>query len=141
MSRAKVRIIYALCSVLLFAVEIIIATYFKRGFIRHWLGDFLVVALLYCSVQAIWPGKILKRIALVAVIAIVIESLQAVNILELLGLREHLALRLLFGTTFSWGDMLAYFLGLLTVLAVERLVRSEGFVQCYEIVLGPRKQV
>lgn len=125
---------------MVFGLEILIVIYFKTGFIRHWLGDFLVVCLLYCSLQALWPGKVLKRIVIVGIIATVIELLQAVNFLEILGLHDNLTARLVLGTTFSWTDLLAYLLGLSIVFVLERLIRSESFIQCCQVVLGRSKK-
>ena len=139
MSVQKLRYRYAVAALFLFTTEVFIAIYFKKGFIRHWFGDFLVVGLLYCSLQALWPGKVLKRILLVGVVAVTIESLQAMGLVDLLRLQNNLAAKLVLGTTFSWSDMLAYTLGLIAIFAIERLIRSERFIQCCKVVLGLRK--
>lgn len=140
MSVQKLRYRYGIAALLFFITEVFIAIYFKKGFIRHWFGDFLVVGLLYCSLQALWPGKVLKRVILIGIIAASIEALQAFGLVELLGLKDNPGAKLVLGTTFSWSDMLAYGLGLLATLGIERLVRSESFIQCCQVVLGLREE-
>ncbi|WP_374957471.1 DUF2809 domain-containing protein [Gilvibacter sp.] len=115
----KIRLRYLGIAALIFVAEAAIAIYCKKGFIRHWFGDFLVVVLLYCTTQALWPGTVLKRVLFVGIVALSIELLQTTEFLTTIGLQEYRWARLVFGTTFSWSDLLAYFLGLLSVVLVE----------------------
>ncbi|ARV11242.1 hypothetical protein BTO09_02315 [Gilvibacter sp. SZ-19] len=115
----KIRLRYLGIAALIFVAEAAIAIYCKKGFIRHWFGDFLVVVLLYCTTQALWPGAVLKRVLFVGIVALSIELLQTTEFLTTIGLQEYRWARLVFGTTFSWSDLLAYFLGLLSVVLVE----------------------
>lgn len=115
----KIRLRYLGIAALIFVAEAAIAIYCKKGFIRHWFGDFLVVVLLYCTTQALWPGPVLKRVLFVGIVALSIELLQTTEFLTTIGLQEYRWARLVFGTTFSWSDLLAYFLGLLSVVLVE----------------------
>ena len=115
----KIRLRYLGIAALIFVAEAAIAIYCKKGFIRHWFGDFLVVVLLYCTTQALWPGAVLKRVLFVGIVALSIELLQTTEFLTTIGLQEYRWARLVFGTTFSWSDLLAYFPGLLSVVLVE----------------------
>lgn len=119
MSEQKTSYHYGLTALLIFTAEVFIAIYSKKGFIRHWFGDFLVVVLLYAITQALWPGPVLKRVVFVGIVALSIELLQTTEFLTVMRLKDYHWARLVFGTTFSWSDLLAYFLGLVTVVFVE----------------------
>ncbi|UMB62225.1 DUF2809 domain-containing protein [Lutibacter sp. A80] len=51
----------------------------------------------------------------VLIIAYFIEFLQLTQILNYLSIKENSFLRIIFGTTFSIGDLIAYTLGIVTV--------------------------
>ncbi|MCB0704208.1 MAG: DUF2809 domain-containing protein [Saprospiraceae bacterium] len=115
---------YLLLSLLFFAIEVIIATYFKDSFIRPVLGDYLVVILLYCIVRTITKWGVLKAAIGVLLLAYTIEFLQLMNILNVLGIKRNLITDILLGSSFDWKDMLAYTLGVGTVLVLEKTKRN-----------------
>ena len=71
------RAIYLLIFLFLLGVEIAIATYLKTGFIRAYLGDLLVVILLYCLLMSILKPSVKTGLILTLAIAFAIELLQA----------------------------------------------------------------
>ncbi len=115
------RLPYFLVFILLFVTEVIIAIYFKDGFIRPILGDFLVVILIYAFLSAFLNTNKLKLALGVLLLAYFIEILQYLNIMGLLGLRHNTFTRMVLGTTFTWEDILAYTLGMGAVLWIEYL--------------------
>ncbi len=111
---------YFLLSCLLLGVELVIAIYFKGSFVRFVLGDYLVVILLYCIVRAFSAFGVQKVAFGVLLFAYFVECLQWINILQVLGLQENSLTDWTLGSTFDWADMLAYTLGIFTVLVVEK---------------------
>ena len=109
----KQRIYYLLIFIALFALETLIALKFHGGFIRSYLGDVIVVWVVYCFVQAVLDGKNNHYIVALCVMlfAFAVEFLQAVNIVEILGVQNNAFLRTVIGTSFSWVDILCYIVG------------------------------
>ena len=114
--------IYLLITALLFGIEVWIATVLKSGFIRHTFGDYLVVILLYCFIRGITDLSIKTSAFIVLIIAYSIETLQYFNVLALLNLENNTIAKLLLGSTFHIGDLIAYSLGVITVILIEKIV-------------------
>lgn len=110
---------YAIYAISFFFIEIWIALLFKDGFIRHTLGDFLVVILLYCAIRSVINIRTNTAILLVLLIAFTIEGLQATNLLNYLNIQNNKAAQLILGTTFSIGDLIAYTFGCITIFFTE----------------------
>ncbi len=103
--------------ILLFLVEILIAK--TRGFIRHTFGDFLVVILLYYLVKS-FVNLSPKKIAIgVLCFSFTVEILQYFELVTMLGLQDNKLMRIVIGSTFSFGDLIAYTLGVITVYCIE----------------------
>ena len=47
---------YFFAALLLFLVELVIALYVKDNFVRPYLGDLLVVILIYCCLKSFWKA-------------------------------------------------------------------------------------
>lgn len=103
---------------LIFISEICIAK--TSGFIRHTFGDYLVVILLYYLVKSFFDIHYKKLAVGVLLFSFLVELLQAINFIELLDLKHNKIARLIIGTTFSLGDLVAYTLGIITILAIEK---------------------
>jgi len=109
--RVTLRARYALATVMVFAIEVAIALKVSDPVIRPFVGDALVVVLLYGAAQTLAP-RAPRRVALeVMLFAFAIECLQAVDYAAWLGADRHRWLSVLLGRTFSWGDFLAYAAG------------------------------
>ena len=111
---------YFYLTVLLFLIEVFIAVFIDDQFIRPFIGDVLVVILIYCFVKAFW--KVRANVAAISVFgfACAIEGLQYLNLVDRLGLRQNKILVTILGTTFDWKDILAYALGTVIVLVCEK---------------------
>jgi len=117
---------YFLTAGILFITEVLIALYVKAGFIRHYFGDFLVVILIYCFVKSFLKISILKAAIAVLLFAYFIEFLQYLNFVKWIGLGDNRLVNVVLGNYFEWADMLAYTLGILFVLGVEKFYRNTG---------------
>lgn len=103
----------------LFLIELAIAFIIKTGFIRYTLGDYLVVILLYAIIRGCTNLKVWVSALVVLVIAYGIELLQLTPILTYFNIQDSFTAKLIFGSTFQVTDLLAYTLGIITILLVE----------------------
>lgn len=118
--------VYTILAVLLFLLELWIALIFKTGFIRHTLGDYIVVILLYCILKAFLNFKSKHLLMVVLLIAFSIEFLQLANLLKYLNLEDSHIAKLILGSTFHVSDLIAYTLGCATILIVEHSIKSNS---------------
>jgi hypothetical protein len=102
---------YFYLTIILFAIEIFIAILIKDSFIRPFVGDVLVVILIYCFVRTFL--RIDRSVAAISVLvfAIAIEILQYFNFVDRLGLQNNRILAVALGSTFDGKDILAYIVG------------------------------
>ncbi|CAN5190541.1 DUF2809 domain-containing protein [soil metagenome] len=115
---------YFALSVFLLVTEVLIALYFA-GFIRHYLGDFLVVILLYCLVRSLLNIPVWKAGIGVLLFACVIEAMQYGELLEWIGLGNSKIANVVLGNFFDWGDILAYTLGIVFVIIIEEVFKNK----------------
>ena len=113
---------YFIAAVFLFLVEVFIAVFIKDRFVRPYGGDFLVVILIYCFIKSFWNGSPFRVCLYVLLFAFLVEVGQHFQLATLLGLNHSELARVVIGTGFDWGDLLAYTLGVLTVLVVEKYI-------------------
>jgi hypothetical protein len=114
---------YFLFAMFLFITEVLIALYVNDNFVRPYVGDFLVVILIYCAVRTFIKGSVNKIAAGVLLFSYMIEVLQYFHFLELLGLQNNTVARTVLGTSFAWSDLVAYTLGVLAVVLIERMFK------------------
>lgn len=108
----KKRIIYGISFLVLLVIEILIGMY-AHGWIRNYLGDVLVVILLYTLFRTVipeWPGKWYVLPTVILVFAFGVEFLQLWGFCDRLGITNRL-LRIIIGTGFSSEDLFCYAAG------------------------------
>lgn len=115
---------YFIVFLILFIVEILIAKY-ATGFIRHTLGDYLCVILLYALIKSFIKLSVLKTAIIVLIIAYLVEFLQLTNLKDLYPDNYAKSLRIILGTSFSIGDLVAYTLGIITTLLIENRLKKQ----------------
>lgn len=120
----RFNVYYFIWSIVLFLIELYIALYVRDNFIRPYIGDTLVVILIYSVVRAFFSISILKAATGVLLFSFAIEFLQYFKIVEILGLQSSSIARTVIGTTFTWEDLLAYTLGFIMILCFEQLFIS-----------------
>jgi len=111
---------YFLLAVLLFVIEVLIALYMHDRIIRPYIGDLLVVILLYCFVRAFVNISPVKIAIGVLLFSYLIEVLQYLKLVKLLGLQHSRIANVVIGNLFEWMDLVAYTVGIIIVLAVEK---------------------
>jgi glycopeptide antibiotics resistance protein len=120
---------YLLLTLLLFSIEMGIALFVHDSFIRPYIGDVLVVILMYCFVKSFLKVSVSKATIAVLLFAFGIEMLQYLAIVEKLGLQNNRLARTVIGTSFSWEDILAYLAGIVIVIVYERFVSNKKVLQ------------
>lgn len=114
------RIHYIVLTVIIFVVEVLIALFVRDRFIRPYVGDMLVVVLIYTFLR-IWIPDSVRRLPLyVFLFAAGVEILQYFRLVERLGLENNAFFRVLIGTSFDVKDILCYAAGCGLVWFVER---------------------
>ena len=111
---------YFAAALLIFIVEVLIALFARDRFVRPYLGDVLVVVLIYCSAKSILALPALPVAIGVLAFAFAVEALQYFHIVERLGLGHSQLARVVIGTSFAWEDFLAYAVGILFVIVLEK---------------------
>ena len=115
----KFNRLYFVLTLLLFAIEILIAKYAHDQIIRPYIGDLLVVMLIYCFVKSFLASPYLITAVAILAFSYVIETLQYFHIVNLLGLEKSKLARIVIGTSFEWIDLIAYTLGIAIVVYLE----------------------
>lgn len=120
MSLFKFSLKYFLLTLLLLGTEICIALFVDDHFIRPFVGDYLVVILIYTLIKSFFNFSVLKTAFGVLIFSFVIEFLQYLELVSFLGLEKNTFARIIIGTSFSWYDLICYTSGILTVLFIEQ---------------------
>lgn len=121
---------YAAVAALLLGVEVSIATYVHTGPLRSFVGDVLVVVLIWAFFATFRP-QLARRVAAGSFLfACGIEGLQALGLVDRLGLHEQSSwqrvLRIALGATFDPWDFLAYAVGYAACLGVNAMLAPRG---------------
>ncbi|MCX6238143.1 MAG: DUF2809 domain-containing protein [Bacteroidia bacterium] len=113
---------YFVLTVLLFLIELLIALFVNDNIIRPYIGDFLVVILIYCFIKSFFDASVRTTALSVLLFAYAVEFLQYCDIIEILGLQNSEFARIIIGTSFAWIDLIAYTAGIIIVLFIEKII-------------------
>ena len=116
---------YFLFAVLIFCTEILIARFAHDRIVRPYIGDLLVVILIYCFVKFFFDTPVLKTALGVLLFAYGIEVLQSFDIITKLGLQDIKWARIAIGTSFASIDLIAYTAGIVLVICIEKIMASK----------------
>lgn len=116
----KFRKGYFFLSLILLLVLIYIALFVNDNFVRPFLGDVLVVCWLYLVAKSVVNLRCTVLAHGVLLFALAIEVGQFYNLVAVLGLEDYKVARIVIGSTFDWLDILAYVLGWLSIIVLER---------------------
>lgn len=120
----KERIQYLLCFIMLLMIEICIAVYVHDQFIRPYIGDILVVVVIYCFIRIFFPKGIKGLPVDIFLFAVVVEVLQYIHIAEILakiGMPDNIILQTAIGATFDMKDIICYGVGCILLLGYEKI--------------------
>ena len=114
------RLIYGIASLILLGIEILIGLY-ATGWVRNYLGDILVVILIYTLFRTVSVNKPAKWYILPTIIllfAFLVEFLQLWGFCDRFGITNKL-LRIIIGTGFSYIDLICYAVGIIPCCIIE----------------------
>ena len=112
---------YLFLTIFFFLIEVVIALFITDTVIRPFVGDVLVVILIYCFLRIFLNVNYRKAALGVLLFACSIEILQYFDYVKLLGLENNRVLSVAMGRTFEWLDFVAYFVGFLLIILTEKL--------------------
>ncbi|WP_174567015.1 ribosomal maturation YjgA family protein [Chryseobacterium joostei] len=117
---------YFLISIFIFLIEVLIATKLKDvSFVRAYLGDVIVVILLYTLVKSFFRVDNQKLIGGILIFSCMVEFAQYFNIAEKLGFREGSLMYIVIGNSFSWIDILCYAAGCLLIYIFVKMTENK----------------
>ena len=119
-NRLKFQKTYFIAAVLLFLTEVLIALFVHDQFVRPSFGDYLVVILIYCALKSFLNIPVLPTAIFVLIFSYFVEMLQYFNAVGYLGLQNSTIAKTVLGTSFQWSDLIAYTLGIVTILWIEK---------------------
>lgn len=120
------RMRYVLAAVILFAIEVLIALFVTDGFVRGYVGDVLVLMLVYAALRAITRMGVAGALALTIGVALAVEIAQAFGLLRALGLADNRVAAIVFGGVFDVLDIAAYLAGGALVVIAEMTLRRRA---------------
>lgn len=121
----KLRIRYGIAFIILLFIEVLIALFVHDEFIRPYVGDALVVIVLYCAVRIIIPKKCKLLPLYIFIFAAGVECLQYFQLVQLLGLENNKFMSVLIGSVFDVKDIICYAVGCL-IISLYEIVRFGG---------------
>jgi hypothetical protein len=125
---------YFLFTIILLITEILIALFLHDKFVRPYVGDFLVVILIYCFLKTFLYISVIKLAVAVLMFAYFVEMLQYFNLINYIGLQNSRLAKIILGSAFEWSDMLAYTLGVILIVLIEEKVTKKGAATATPII-------
>lgn len=124
----KARLPYIIGFALLLGIEVCIGLFFHGDFVRYYLGDVIVVWVIYCLFRSFVPRRFNSYAVAFGILAFsfVTEFLQKAHIADRLGIENGL-LRIIIGTSYAPEDLWSYAAGTaVTVLEIFIFRRLSG---------------
>jgi hypothetical protein len=114
---------YAIFSAGLLAVEISIALFVHDRLIRPFVGDMLVVILIFSLCRTVIKSNYFWLALWVLIFSFAVEIGQYFNLISILGLQHCAIARTIIGVTFDFHDLLAYSAGVLLICVTGLLAK------------------
>jgi len=114
---------YLLASLALLFTEIIIALFVHDEIVRPYVGDILVVILIYTLIRSFSKTKIMYLPLFLLAFACTVELSQYCGLVYLLNLQGNTFIATLLGTSYSYIDILCYFIAALLLVLWEKRSR------------------
>ncbi|MFP7656630.1 ribosomal maturation YjgA family protein [Chryseobacterium proteolyticum] len=126
--KLQFNIKYLILTILLFLTEVIIATALKNVFfVRAYLGDVIVVILLYTFVKSFITIDNTKLITGIFIFSCIIEFAQYFNVAEKAGFQKGSLMYIVIGNSFSWVDIACYAIGCLFLYLIIKVAENKSF--------------
>lgn len=115
----RFQVKYFVAFLILLVIELYIALFINDRIIRPFVGDILVVMLIYCFLISFFKIESKTAIVSVFILSSSIEISQYFHFIKVLKLEEFKVAHWILGSSFNWWDFLAYGIGLLIVYLTE----------------------
>lgn len=106
-------------SFLLF-IEALIALFVRDKIIRPFIGDVLVIVLMYTFFRGIIERSVRALPIYLFLFAVMVEITQYFRLVDRLGLRDNKLMTTILGTSFDLKDILCYFAGTVILILWEK---------------------
>jgi len=116
---------YFIAAIAILFVEVMIALFVHDKIVRPYIGDALVVVLIYCFVKSFFSLSVLPTAMGGLLFVFFVEGLQYIHFINLIGLEYSAAAKIIIGYSFSKLDLVAYSAGILAVIVVEKYAFSK----------------
>jgi DNA integrity scanning protein DisA with diadenylate cyclase activity len=118
---------YFILTIAILLIEVLIATKLKGiFFVRAYLGDVIVVILIYTFIKSFFKIKNNQKLIFgILVFSCLVEFAQYFNIADKLGFREGSLMYIVIGNSFSWIDILCYAAGCLLLYLFVQLQKNK----------------
>lgn len=107
---------YLIKFLVLLIIEIAIANFGFHPIIRGYVGDILVIPLLWYFAKSIYPFKSIPLLMALTLIAVLVELFQLFSFSP-----TNKILKIVLGNTFDWLDLLCYGLGALSIYIIIKI--------------------
>jgi hypothetical protein len=108
---------------ILLIVEIYIALFIHDNIVRPFVGDVLVVGVIYFFIRS-FINKLRCLPMYVFLFACLIEAGQYFNLVSILHMESFKAARIIIGSNFDFNDIFCYFVGTILIFVYEALADS-----------------
>ena len=119
MINIKFNFKYLISFLFIFAAEVFIALYVHDKIIRPYIGDVLVVILMYTFIR-IFTEKLRFLPIYLLIFASLVEIAQYFNIVSILGLANNKAASIIIGSSFDFADIGCYLCGSILLIIFEK---------------------
>ncbi len=117
----KINLKFLFAFLILLATEIFIGVYLHDNIIRSYVGDVLVVILMYTFIRGITKKYIKYLPIYLFVFATIVELAQYYNIVNILNLQDKKVISTIIGTSFDIKDVFCYLIGTITIIIWESI--------------------
>ncbi|WP_293659447.1 ribosomal maturation YjgA family protein [Anaeromicrobium sp.] len=120
----RINMKYIFAFVILFVTEFSIAIFVKDTIIRPYIGDVLVVILMYTLIRGLIPKSIKHLPLYLFLFALSVELAQYFRVVDILSLQDNKVISTIIGATFDTIDILCYLIGTVILIIWERIEKS-----------------
>ena len=121
----KFNLKYLAAFFILFITEVFIALFVKDKIIRPFIGDVLVVILMYTFIRGILSKPIKGLPIYLFLFAVVVEITQYFHLVDKLGLGNNKLMSTIMGTSFDIRDILCYLIGFVILIVWEKIYNPQ----------------
>lgn len=119
----KLNIKYILAFIFILMIEIFIALFINDAIIRPYIGDILVVILMYTFIRGFAQKPIKFLPIYLFFFASIVEIMQYYRVVELLHLQNNKIASTIIGTSFDMKDILCYLIGTIILIIWDKNIK------------------